>query len=116
MTRDFVANAVAGRLYAAETAIDAALAEAAALVGLLPCARADAHLAAVTGQRAFDGAAASVLALTQARGHLVETHNVLSALARRMGVDIVAFGPIDKPDEPPPPPTGVTTEMLRARV
>lgn len=115
MTRDNIANAVAGRLYAAETAIDAALSEAAALIGFLPAARADAHLAAVTGQRAFDGAAASLAALTQARGHLVDTHNVLAALARRMRVDVVAIGPIDKPDEPTEP-TGVVPNSDRARV
>lgn len=115
MTKDAIATVVAARLYAAETAIDAALTEAAALIGFLPTARSEAHLAAVTGQRAFHGAAASVAALTQARGHLVDTHNVLSALARKMGVDIVDFGPIDKPDEPTEP-TGVTPtlETLRA--
>ncbi len=109
MTRAAIANTVAGRLYSAETAIDSALAEVAGLVGALPSARSEAHLAAVTGQRAFDGAAASVMALTQARGHLVETHNVLSALARKMGMDIVAIGPMDKPDEPEP--TGIANRM-----
>jgi hypothetical protein len=108
MTQNDIATQVASRLYTAETAIDLALAEAAGLIGLLPSARADAMLSAVAGQRAFDGAAASVVALTQARAHVVDTHNALSALARRMGIDVVAFGPIDKPEDPPTTGGGVT--------
>lgn len=102
MTRDIVGTAVAGRLYAAETAIDLALGEAAALMALLPTARADAHLSAVTGQQAFHGAAASIQSLTQARAHIVDTHNSLAALARKLGLDTLAVGPIDKPEDAPP--------------
>lgn len=102
MTKNDIAARVAGRLYTVETAIDLALAETAALMGLLPVARADALLSAVAGQRAFDGAAASVVALAQARGHVVDTHRALSALARSMGIDVTAVGPIDKPEDTPP--------------
>jgi len=102
MTKQDIATRVAGRLYTAETAIDLALAETAALIGLLPGARADALLSAVAGQRAFDGAAASIVALTQARGHVVETHRALAALARSIGIDVTALGPLDKPEDTPP--------------
>lgn len=102
MKRDTIGADVAGRLYAAEAAIDIALAETAALVAMMPAARSGAHLSAVTGQRAFDGVAASIQSLAQARAHIVDTHNVLAALARKLGLDVLAVGPMDKPDDTPP--------------
>lgn len=107
MTRQFIGEALAGRLYAAETAIDMALKETATLASLLPTARADAYLSAVTGQRAFDGTAASISALAEARSHLVQTHNTLAALARKMGLETLAVGPLDKPGDQPPIGGGV---------
>ncbi len=107
MTRDSIGADVAGRLYTAEAAIDVALAETAALVAMLPGARAGAHLSAVTGQRAFDGVAASIQSLAQARSHIVDTHNTLAALARKMGLDVLAVGPMDKPEDSPPRGGGI---------
>lgn len=100
--RQTVGERLALRLHATESAIDAALVEAATLTAMLPTARAEAYLSAVTGQRAFEGVAASVGALTQARGHLVQTHNTLAALGRRLGLETLAAGPTDKPDQEPP--------------
>lgn len=102
MSRHAVGEAIAARLYAAEAAIDQALAETAFLAASLPAARADAYLSAVTGQRVFDGAAASISALAEARSHLVQTHTALAALARKLGLDTLAIGPLDKPGDPPP--------------
>ncbi|CAN5271102.1 hypothetical protein BH10PSE1_BH10PSE1_15100 [soil metagenome] len=99
--RRTVGQTLAERLFAAEAAIDLALAEAAGLIALLPTARTEAYLSAVTGQRAFDGAAASISALTQARSHMVATHNTLSALARKLGLETLAMGPLDKPEDTP---------------
>ena len=102
MTRQIIGEALAVRLYAAEAALDRAMTEAAALTAALPVARAEACLSAVTGQRAFSGAAAAVGALAEARGHLVHTHNALAALARKLGLDALAVGPVDKPGDTPP--------------
>lgn len=102
MSRLSVGENLAERLYAAETAIDYALIETANLAAALPAARAAAWLSAVTGQRAFQGAAATLVALTEARGHIVQTHNTLSALARKLGLERLAFGPVDKPGDGPP--------------
>lgn len=107
MSRQTIGEALAGRLYAAETAIDQALKETAILASVLPTARADAYLSAVTGQRAFDGAAASISALAEARSHLIQTHNTLAALARKLGLDTLAVGPLDKPGDTPPIGGGV---------
>jgi hypothetical protein len=108
MTRETVGEALATRLHAAEAAIDQALTETAQLAAMLPAARAQAYLSAVTGQRAFDGTAASIGALVRARSHLVDTHNTLAALARRLGLETLAVGPADKPDDEPPVGTGGT--------
>jgi len=111
MNRETVGDALSARLHAAEAAIDAALSEAAQLAAMLPAARSQAYLSAVSGQKAFDGAAASITALTQARSHMVDTHNTLAALARRMGLDALAVGPLDKPEEDVPTGGGVTASL-----
>ena len=102
MTRLSVGEALAARLYAAESAIDQALIETATLAAALPAARAEAWLSAVTGQRAFAGAAATISALSDARAHIVQTHNTLTALARKLGLNSLAVGPVDKPGDGPP--------------
>lgn len=102
MSRLSVGEALAARLYAAESAIDQALIETATLAAALPAARADAWLSTVTGQRAFEGTAATISALAAARAHIVQTHNTLSALARKLGLDALAVGPLDKPGDRPP--------------
>lgn len=111
-SRRTVGESLAERLFAAEAAIDIALGETAALVAMLPTARAEAYLSAVTGQRAFDGAAASVVALTLARSHMVATHSVLSALARKLGLETLAMGPLDKPEDAPPNGGGVSLTLV----
>lgn len=102
MTRMSVGEALAARLYAAESAIDQALIETATLAAALPAARADAWLSAVAGQRAFARTAATISALSDARAHIVQTHNTLTALARKLGLDALAVGPLDKPGDRPP--------------
>lgn len=102
MTRQSIGENLAARLYAAETAIDLALTETATLAAMLPAARADAYLSAVTGQRAFDGAAGALSALSAARSQMVQTHTALAAIARKLGLDALAVGPIDKPGDTPP--------------
>lgn len=99
MTKLAIGEALAGRLFAAEAAIDNALAETAALVAMFPAARADAYLSAIAGQKAVESGAATISALAEARGQIVHTHNSLAALARKMGLDTFAVGPLDKPGE-----------------
>jgi len=99
VTRQTTAQALAEQLFAAEAAIDAAVTETASLIAIFPAARTEALLSAVVGQRAFHSTAAAVSALTEARGQLVATHQTLSALARSMGLETLAVGPLDKPRE-----------------
>jgi hypothetical protein len=102
MTNQSIGEALSGQLFAAENAVDAALTATATLAAMLPAARTGAYLSAVTGQRAFDGAAAAISALAQARSHLVATHHTLAALARKLGLEALAVGPMDKPEDTPP--------------
>lgn len=111
MTTQTIGETLSIRLHAVETAIDAALVESSALMALLPQARAEAYLSAVTGQRAFDGAAASIFALTEARSHMVGTHNTLAALARKLGLETLAVGPLDKPEDTPPNGGGIAAAL-----
>lgn len=99
MSRLAIGEDLAARLYAAELAIDRALIETANLAAALPKARAEAWLSIVTGQRAFEGAAATIGALAEARAHIIQTHKTLSALARTLGLEVLAVGPLDKPGD-----------------
>lgn len=102
MTRERIGDDLASCLFSAETAIDAALVETANLAAALPVARSRAYLSATTGQQAFEGAAASLTALTEARAHLISTHRTLAAIARKLGLEVVAAGPMDKPEDETP--------------
>lgn len=102
--RQRIGQHLAERLWSAEQAVDAALGEAAALMALLPRARREAALAATVAQPAFSAAADSVAALARARGDLVEAHRTLAALARKLGLDALAAGPMDKPKDDRPGP------------
>lgn len=92
---------VAESLFAAEEAIDAALARVAELNGMLATARMEAKLSAVMGQDAFESAASVFAALARARCDIVETHNRLSETKNQIGLRTVSvgdFGP--KPNQP----------------
>lgn len=101
MARAMVGRQIAVALEKAETTLDQALAEVAALAAMLPGARVRAELTAVTGQRVFEGASETLSLMAQARGRLVETHRRLEVLNRALGSP-VAIGPSDKPEEDGP--------------
>lgn len=107
MSRQTLGERLSERLHRAEAALDHALAEVAGLTAALPGARNEALLSATTGQKAFTGAAACVASLTEARAHLIETHKTLGALARRLGLEAVAIGPLDKPEDDTPVGGGI---------
>lgn len=86
-------------LYAAEDAIDAALARAAEFNGILVTARAEAGFSALVGQEAFEVAASAFAALARARCDIVETHKRLSETKVQVGLRTVAIG-----DGVPKPP------------
>lgn len=97
-----VAARVAETLYAAETAVDEALARTSEFFGMMPMARQDAQLSAIVGQPALDHAMQALAALTAARREMVAAHQALSDVQGQIGLGAVNFGGlIDKPDYPP---------------
>lgn len=91
---------VAQSLFAAEEAIDAALARAAELNGNLVTARTDAKLSAIVGHDAFEVSAAAFAALARARCDIVETHKRLSETKIQIGLRTVSVGETGKPPMP----------------
>jgi hypothetical protein len=90
---------VAESLFAAEEAIDAALAKTAELNSKMVTARQDAGLSALVGQDAFEVSAAAFAALARARSDIVETHKRLSEAKIQVGLREVAIGELPKPPQ-----------------
>ncbi len=98
--RRMVAEQIAGTLYEAESAIDAAIAKTAYLTGVMPSLRQQAGASALIGQDAVERASQAISALSDARRAIVETHKELSVAQGQVGLGaITLFGdPGDKPD------------------
>ena len=90
--RQAVAQNVADRLFAVESAIDIALTRAAELNAAMPAARTEARLPAMIGQDAFDRAASAFVALVEARRRIVETHASLDEARQQIGLREVSSG------------------------
>ena len=96
--RRLIAEQIAGALFEAETAIDAAITKTAMLAGVMPSLRKDAGASALIGQDAVERASQAIMALAEARRAIVETHRELSIAQTQIGLGAVAFGdPGDKP-------------------
>lgn len=103
------ADQVAASLFEAEAAMDAALAKAAALAGVMPALRAQAGLSALIGQDAVEWTSRSISALAEARRALVEAHMALSTAQKQIGLGAVAYG-----DGAPKPQDAVRAPALRS--
>jgi hypothetical protein len=90
--RRMVAEQIAGALFEAEAAIDAALAKTATLTGIMPALRREAGASALIGQDAVERASQAIAALADARRAIVETHKELSVAQTQMGLGAVAIG------------------------
>ena len=100
-TRRKVAEQVAESLFAAEKAIDAALARAASLNETMVTASAEANLSSLVGQDAFEVTSAAYSSLARARSEIVEAHKRLSETKIEIGLRTIAFGDL----VPKPPKT-----------
>jgi hypothetical protein len=98
--RQAVAQKVADRLFAVESAIDVALTRAAELTAAMPSARTEARLPAMVGQTALDRAAEAFTALVEARRRIVETHAHLDEARLQIGLREVDTGSTE-PKIPP---------------
>ncbi|HEU0100259.1 MAG TPA: hypothetical protein VFQ67_15990 [Allosphingosinicella sp.] len=92
---------VAESLFAAEEALDVALARAAELNCALVTARGEAKLSALLGHDAIESAASTFAALVRARCNIVDTHKRLSEAKAQIGLRTFSVGDAGpKPDEP----------------
>ncbi|MGA0606035.1 hypothetical protein ACO2Q0_08540 [Phenylobacterium sp. VNQ135] len=107
--RRMAAEQIAGALFEAEAAIDAALAKTAHLTGVMPSLRTMAGASALIGQDAVERASQAIMALAEARRAIVETHKELSVAQGQVGLGAVALG--DAGDKPAP--TASTQEAGR---
>jgi hypothetical protein len=113
--RQAVAQQVADRLFAVESAIDVALTRAAELTAAMPAARTEARLPAMIGQGALDRAAEAFVALVEARRRIVETHASLDEARIQIGLKEVASGDT-VPKTPPGFTEGATREVPAAHL
>ncbi|MEW5684083.1 MAG: hypothetical protein AB1942_04110 [Pseudomonadota bacterium] len=110
--RRLAAEQVAGALFEAEAAIDAALAKTAHLTGVMPSLRKAAGASALIGQDAVERASQAIMALAEARRAIVETHKELSVVQDQIGLGAVRMqGDMGEK----PPPTGFETQRVRMR-
>ena len=100
--RRMVAEQVAGALFEAEAAIDAALAKTAALTGAMPSLRKQVGASALIGQDALERASQAIMALADARRAIVETHKELSIVQTQIGLGAVTMSDPTGGDKPPP--------------
>jgi hypothetical protein len=107
--RQAVAQQVADRLFAVESAIDLALTRAAELNAAMPQARTDARLPAMIGQTALDRATEAFTALVEARRRIIATHESLDETRIHIGLQ-----PVDAGDSQPKDPVpGFTEAKIR---
>jgi hypothetical protein len=90
--RKQAADDVAAKLFAFESALDAALIAGAELAAAIPQARLRADLSAVIGQGAITHVGQAVLKITEARFETVEAHHQLAEAHKDMGLKVYAGG------------------------
>lgn len=109
MDKAFVAQRVAQKVWSAENAVDAALAEAAGVMAELTAARQELKFSAQTTEKATADLVAAIAALGQARGALVEMHEELAEVKIRLDIRTKLTGAWDKP-----PPKSVPADLRAA--
>lgn len=109
--RRLVAEQIAGALFEAESAIDAALTKTAQFTGAMPALRAQAGASALIGQGALEHASQAIMALAEARRSIVEAHKELSTAQVQIGLGAVMVGEAGEK----PPPVAAHTDRARMR-
>ncbi len=103
-------DAVAELLWRLEAQLDEAFATGGELLASLPKARRASNLPAIAGQAAFEKFSQTLLAISEARGHVVAGHRVVERVGKQIGYE-TSFG-----DEKPKEvfmPTGADASHLR---
>ena len=96
MDKAFVVQKVANKVWAAENTVDAAMADAAALMVELASARQELKFSADLTEKATADLVSAISSLGQARAALVEMHEELAEVKLRLGVRTKLIGGWDK--------------------
>jgi hypothetical protein len=96
MEKAFVAQKVATKLFATESAVDQAMTEAAELLSTMLTAKSDLHLSTVVGDDAAANLVKAIAALGEARTAMVAVHNELNDVKLRIGIRAKMAGFADK--------------------
>lgn len=99
MDRKEVADRVGLEIYTTEEALDDAFGRVTGLVNALIAARRDARLSTTVGHEVFESLNEVCVAMTNARGALVQAHKRLDVVRRALRLTPVASAPIDKSDD-----------------
>ena len=90
------AATVAEKLLTAEERVSQAIVSVADLIAHMPVARAAVGYAHGVGHAAVTDTSGVLVQLSQAQGGLSAIHNQVAAMGRHLGLDISAFGPLQK--------------------
>ncbi len=99
MERALVAQRVANKLFAAESSIDKAMADASTLMMEFQTVRQELNTSAVFGDEATAKLAQSLAAMAQARSAMVACHHELAEAKLRLGIRTKLAGTGDKPPQ-----------------
>lgn len=91
------ANGVAEKLFAAEAAIDAAIAAVASLAAQVPLATLEANVGPHVMQEALMHAMESCQLLVKSRTNIIRTHSALRTAQGSVGLETVAFNDMNCP-------------------
>lgn len=105
MERALVVQKAANKLFAAEAAIDKAMADASALMIELQAARSELNVSAIFGDEATAKVVESLSALAQARTAMVGCHHEMADAKLRLGIRTKLGGTGDKPPKNSVQPT-----------
>ncbi len=97
MEKALVAQKLANKLFATETAVDAAMAQAMNLLAGMAEARTEAGVSATVGNEATAKVAEAIAILSQARTAIVAAHDEMADVKLRMGIRTKMIGVFDKP-------------------
>lgn len=102
MNKVEVVKSIAGKLFAAEEAVDMAMVRNTQLLEGIITGRRELNVAATTAELAQTRVAEAIAALSEARRAVMAAHAGLKNVQVRLGVEDNDFGPLDKPEEDAP--------------
>jgi len=115
MNRQIIAQDIADHMYEAEMALTLSMAKAAKLLEAMVIAQGQMNLSHVMVEPAMRRVTGALATIGQAHSELTSAHNRLDQLQKRLGLQPVAGGGMEKEDDGAvPPPHGALTQRTAA--